>query len=272
MELKNNRDLLYDLYIRQELSMSKIASIYSVSTMTIRAWLIKNKIYIRPSTVNVYREIKKTKFSEKQKDLIIGSLLGDGSITIGKDCKNARFVERHSESQKDYLVWKRNLLKPFTKSKLNVTDPSEHVISGVSCNTQRNYMFSTISHPHLTEIRNIFYNNNRKIVPENINHMLNDFSFMVWLCDDGCFTYRKNGAIYRLDLHTESFTLEENMFLCRILQDRYNPNFRINSRMYKSGKAYYLCLSGKNYLFELVERFKKLIPYCMNYKFKNYLT
>lgn len=272
MELKNNKDLLYDLYVNKGYSMSKIASMYSLSTMTIRAWLIKNKIQTRPSTMTVYAELKDTSFSDKQNDLIIGSLLGDGSIIIGKDCKNARFVERHSESQKDYLVWKRDLLKPFTKSKLSIKEPSDHVISGVKCKTKRNYMFSTISHPCLTIFRNLFYIGNKKIVPDNISDILNDFSFAIWLCDDGSFTFRRKNSIYRLDLHTESFTLDENMLLCNVLQNEYNTKFRINSRKYKSGKAYYLCLSGKKNIYELVKRISSLIPYCMKYKFKYYLT
>ena len=272
MELKNNKKLLYDLYVTRRYSMSKIASMYNLSTMTIRSWLIKNKIKTRQSTRTVYSELKDTEFSDRQNYLLIGSLLGDGSITINKDCKNARFIERHSEQQKDYLIWKRNLLKPFTKSKISIKEASTHVISGVKCNTKRNYMFSTISHPHLTELRYKFYKDNKKIVPDNLIDSLNDFSLAVWLCDDGCFTYNSKYSIYRLDLHTESFTLEENDYLCDVLRNNYNKKFRVNNRNYKSGKAYYLCLSGKKNLFELVDKINTLIPSCMKYKFKDYLT
>ena len=95
----------------------------------------------------------------------------------------------------------------------------------------------------------------------------------VWFCDDGCFTYDNTRGIYRLDLHTESFTYKENLFICRdILSRFFNKSFRINSRVYKSGKAYYICLSGKNNLFEIVNKIKQFIPYCMLNKFKNYIT
>lgn len=272
MELKHNKDLLYDLYISNEYSMSKIAAMYGVSTMTIRAWLIKNDIKPRLSTQTVYEELKTTSLTAKQNDLIIGSLLGDGSITIGRDCKNARFIERHCEAQKEYLIWKRDLLKPFTKSKLSIKDSDSHIISGVGCKVQKSYMFSTISHPSLTDFRDLFYRDGVKVVPSNLELLLNDFSFMVWLCDDGCLTFNKKNGIYRLDLHTESFTLDENMFLCRLLQKKYNSKFRINSRKYKSGKAYYICLSGRKNLLDIVSTIKKDIPECMLNKFRYYLT
>jgi len=273
MELKYNKDLLYDLYINKELSLSKIASDYSVSSMTIRAWLIKNGISIRQSTQNIYRELKNTFFSYSQKSLIIGSVLGDGSLTQGKDCINARFCERHSESQKDYLVWKKNVLKPFTTSKLSETVGGKHEISGIKCNVQKSYMFTTITHPYLTELRNIFYPEGIKVIPKILYDWINGLVLAVWICDDGCFTYDEVRGIYRLDLHTESFTYKDNLFICRnILNKFFNKSFRLNSRMYKSEKAYYICLSGKYNLYEVVNKIKQFIPQCMLHKFKDYIT
>ena len=109
MEVKNNKELLYDLYVTQGKSLSDIAAMYSKSAMTVRSWLINNKISIRPSTQDIYKEMKATSFTQVQKSLLIGSLLGDGSINKGKDCINARFFERHGEAQHDYLVWKLNM-------------------------------------------------------------------------------------------------------------------------------------------------------------------
>lgn len=273
MELKYNKALLYDLYINKELSLSSIASNYSVSSMTVRAWLIKNGISTRPSTQTVYRELKNTSFSDSQKSLIVGSVLGDGSLTQSKDCINARFCERHCERQKDYLVWKRNAMKPFTKSKIYETKAGEHVISDVKCNVQKSYMFSTISHPYLTKLRNIFYRDGIKLIPNELYDFINGLVLAVWFCDDGCFTYDKVRGIYRLDLHTESFTYRENLFICRnILNKFFNKAFRINSRRYQSGKAYYICLSGVFNLIEVVDKIKQFIPQCMLHKFKHYIT
>jgi hypothetical protein len=241
--------------------------------MTVRAWLIKNGISTRPSTQTIYKELKTTSFSDSQKSLIIGSVLGDGSLTQSKDCVNARFCERHCETQKDYLVWKKNALKPFTKSKLCETMGGEHEISGIKCNVEKSYLFATISHPYLTRLRTIFYPDEVKIIPNILCDWINGLVLAVWICDDGCFTYDKARSIYRLDLHTESFTYKDNLFLCRdILGKFFNKSFRINNRMYKSGRAYYICLSGKSDLYEVVDKIKQFIPQCMLHKFKHYIT
>ena len=271
MELKYNKNLLYDLYINKELSLSKIASMYNVTSMTIRKWLHNNSINTRPSTRVIYNDIRKIDFTDLQKSLLVGSILGDGSVIINKDCKNAHFIERHGERQKQYLLWKKESLNPFTKSKVSFTEAGNHEISGVKCYVSRSYMFSTITHSYLTELRHIFYNGKKKIIPRNLYSMLNYLTVAIWLCDDGCFTYSTKFGVYRLDLHTESFTKEENIYLCNILSKFFNKSFRINSRIYKSGKSYYICLSGKNNLFDIVSILKPFIPDCMIYKFKDYI-
>jgi len=270
--LKDNKDLLYNLYVKQEKSLSSIAKDYSISSMTVAAWLKRVGIETRKSSVNIYKEIKNTEFSDEQKSLIIGSILGDGSITKGKDCKNARFVERHCAEQLNYLQWKNSILKPFVKSNLIKTPGGCHIISGVICTTQDSYILSTITHPYLTELYNKFYPKGKKCIPEDLNYNLTALSIAVWLCDDGCITCNPGNSTYRLDLHTESFTYNENLFLCReVLSKFFGLGFRINTRMYKSGRAYYICISGKDNLRRITSFLKPFIPSCMLHKFKYYL-
>ena len=270
--LKDNRDLLYRLYVEENLSLSDIAKEYSVSSMTVRAWLKRVGIKTRGSTVSIYKELKNTDFSDAQKQLLIGSILGDGSFTKGKACKNARFVERHCEEQLNYLQWKNDKLKPFVKSKLSKSKGGDHIISGVKCTTQDSYILSTITHPYITELYNKFYKNGKKVVPLDLFDNITALALAIWFCDEGCFTYNKKNSIYRLDIHTECFTYKENVFLCReILSKFFNLSFRVNTRTYKSGKAYYICLSGENKLKNVVTTLRPFIPGCMLYKFKAYL-
>jgi hypothetical protein len=48
----------------------------------------------------------KSKITKESRNLLIGMLLGDGTIS-----NNSVFKIAHSESQKDYLEWKINQLK-----------------------------------------------------------------------------------------------------------------------------------------------------------------
>ena len=52
-----------------------------------------------------------TPLSQDIKSMILGSLLGDGSLKIHPKYRNARFSFRHSEKQADYFFWKVNQLK-----------------------------------------------------------------------------------------------------------------------------------------------------------------
>lgn len=42
--------------------------------------------------------------------ILLGSVLGDGSVKIAKTNKNANFQEKHSIKQKEYLMWKRDVI------------------------------------------------------------------------------------------------------------------------------------------------------------------
>jgi len=46
---------------------------------------------------------------EKVKQVLLGSLLGDGRVGIYPKYKNAIFVESHSLKQKEYLLWKKKI-------------------------------------------------------------------------------------------------------------------------------------------------------------------
>jgi len=45
-----------------------------------------------------------TLLSCQTKSILLGSILGDGSLTIAKNYKNANFQEKHSIKQKEYLM------------------------------------------------------------------------------------------------------------------------------------------------------------------------
>lgn len=49
--------------------------------------------------------------SDSTKAILLGLLLGDGSLKIHKGYKNARMSFRHSIKQKEYFEWKRDMLR-----------------------------------------------------------------------------------------------------------------------------------------------------------------
>ena len=156
--------------------------------------------------------------SPRQKSLIYGTLLGDGSVYGNgrKDGKNHRLQVVHTEKQKDLVLWKYKVLKNF------VLDPPKYVPQNNS------WRFRTISHPEITKIHRLFYRNTKKILPENIKEILNDkLSLAVWFMDDGCRWVSKNRQM-GLILNTQNFSFSEVTKLVRLFNQFHGINPRIH--------------------------------------------
>lgn len=259
-------EILNSLYNNDGKSLSDIAVMFNTSTMTVLSWMRKYKIQTRLSNMSVYHELRESQFSQPQVDLIIGSILGDGSLRIPKHGKNAIFSERHCEKQKSYLEWKSDLLKPFIQSKLQFEKGGSHIISGVGCNVQNSYKISSISHSKLTEIYKLFYvGNGNKVIPNNLCDYLNDFVLTVWFMDDGSLVWKNR--YYRFDLHTENFSYNEQVIIQEALSKYFTGNILIIPRYYENGIRYYISLRDKQSLCVFLSNLSVYSPDIMKYKF-----
>ena len=54
------------------------------------------------------KRYQKVPLSDRTKEIILGTLLGDGSLKIQKKYKNARLQFRHTEKDSEYFFWKSN--------------------------------------------------------------------------------------------------------------------------------------------------------------------
>ena len=267
-----DKEVLDILYNKEKKSLAYIAVKFNTSVMTVGSWLHKYNIKTRTPFNSVYSELRQTDFNDEQKSLIVGSILGDGGLRIPKRGKNAYFFERHCEKQRMYLEWKRNLLMPFVQRKLDKEIGGSHNISGIDCTVQGYYKMTTIAHPYLTDLWKIFYKGNgNKILPDNISDYLNLFVIAVWICDDGSLVWNNIRRTYRLDIHTENFTYEENVLLSRSLSIFFKGTIKIYPRKYESGVKYHLSLRGKSALCDFCDQLKVFVPDCMKYKFNTYL-
>lgn len=265
-----DKDVLYTLYHIGNKSLSDIGVEFNTTPMTVLSWLRKYKIPIRPSNRNVFKELRNTSFSKKQIDLIVGSVLGDGCLRIPKHGKNAIFTEKHSERQREYLEWKRDILLPFCKKKFYIEELKKHVISGVRCKVSRSYKLSTISHPDLTVIRNKFYvENGVKVLPIDFENILNEFILAVWFMDDGSLVWKPR--YYRFDLHTESFDYKYQVMISRAINKFFGGKIMIIPRQHKNGERYYISLRGKDHLEDFLPTLHTIAPKCMKNKFKTTL-
>ena len=79
----------------------------------------------------------------------------------------------------------------------------------------------TISHPELTALRELFYRDRKKIIPETIESFLKDpLVIAVWFMDDGNAVIRE-AKLCGYHINSQSFTHEENILLSSILHRLY---------------------------------------------------
>jgi len=188
--------------------------------------------------------------TEDERDLIIGSLLGDASIRQRE--KNSCFRFSHSIKQKRYCEFKRDILKDFSISefrevKRKIRDSFIHAID-----------FSTKTHPIFNYYRKLFYKEDRKRVSEEILNQLNARSLAFWICDDGSYDNTQGYII----LCTNAYNLEEH----QLMKKFFNDKFRLDPTIgFRNNKYYYLRFKKEDSK-KLIEIIKPFIPFYMKYK------
>lgn len=163
--------------------------------------------------------------SKRQKEILIGTILGDGHLE--KNGCNVRLRVDHTENQKNYLEWMYLEFKDFVSS-------VPRLIKEIDKRTGKIYKrwhFSTYSLNIFNIYRNMFYKGKEKVIPENINEIIKSpLSLAVWYMDDG---YKRNDC-NALRLSTDSFQLQEQKLLQKCLKN----NFGVESKLHKKGKSW----------------------------------
>lgn len=155
------------------------------------------------------RTLKKLCLNELQKSVLIGSALGDGNLELNWSKTNYRLRIGGSEKQKDYILWKYNILKDIV-----LTEPRYSL-------STKSFHFSTISHPEITELGKIFYKSRKKVLPNKISELIkNTTAIAVWFMDDGN-AIKRDGKTYGYHFNTQSFSKKENAILAKTLQNIY---------------------------------------------------
>ncbi len=155
------------------------------------------------------RLLKKQPFSQHQRVVAVGTILGDACLATNWSKTNYRLQIRHAEAQKAYVQWKYEVFKDFVLTPPQYYPHTESV------------WFRTISHPDISGLHQLFYQNGKKVIPANITQMITDpLTIAVWFMDDGNVVVRK-GVVSGYHLNTQSFSKTENEVLVRALRNIY---------------------------------------------------
>lgn len=190
----------------------------------------------------------KSSLSCRCKELILGSILGDGSLKIYKPYKNARFSFRHSIVQKEYFMWKAGEMKEIS-SENSIWEQTDK--EGWGKNKLR---YQSLATEELSEIYRLTHYHNRLRIRRKWLNMLTPLSLCVWWLDDGSLVSDCRQGV----LCTDSFQYEQLLIIVRYFRKVWKLNPRIG-RVAKSGPR-----SGQYRLwFRSSESLKKLFEIIM---------
>jgi recombination protein RecA len=117
--------------------------------------------------------------SEFQWEALLGSLMGDGSLSPNQNGHAARFRYGHGKSQTTYAEWKASLFANINCSR--------------STNGKGAVFFDFQPLPELAELREAVYVGDRKVLSYDYLKRLTPFSLALWYMDDGGFQIRAKG-------------------------------------------------------------------------------
>ena len=179
------------------------------------------------------RKARSVPLNRIQRDLVIGSLLGDGYLM--PSTAGCCFRVSHGSQQADYVDWKFGLLGSYVRTPPRWCGGS--------------YYFRTVTHPDLSELRRLFYvDGSTKNVPMDLlERELTAFGLTVWFMDDGALDRRQ------VRINSQGFSEFENAALIRFLRAK----FGIEARLNRDKDRFRLRIGDAG-----VERFRELVePY-----------
>lgn len=190
-----------------------------------------------------------------ERNIIIGSLLGDGTLSKYGRSLNACYRENTGKSQKPYRRWKATKLRNLdfkVNSKGAIYSPS---------------------HPIYTNLYELFYPNGKKIIPEKGLKILNHpIGLACLFMDDGSLVvnnYKRSNTITlfpQISLYSQSFTMEENILIKEHIKKVFDVEFKLSKR--NDGSNYILKINKRNEVYKFIDIIKPYaeeIPY-MKYK------
>ena len=169
----------------------------------------------------------KSKITKESRNLLIGMLLGDGTIS-----NNNVFKIAHSESQKEYLEWKvkqlkeagirNNGIKSYIKTKGYTTGVPVYY-------TQLNII------PFIKVLRKVFYKEKKILGNRKLLNRLDAKGIAIWYMDDGHINIRKTKDGRPMGFYIKISTCEPKQEVQTII-DFFKEQWNINFYMFHEGK------------------------------------
>lgn len=180
----------------------------------------------------------KIEMTQEEKEILVGTLLGKGEISRG------RLHIIQDRKNHGYVRWLKNRLRPWVSEEGIKFKTSQAIIDEKS-RVQHTVGFESILHSVFVEYRISFYQDYKKLIPDNVADFMTPVSLAVWYMDNGEL---KNGAT----LWTTDFSEREEAILRMVLENKFNLETKIGVDTKKDGKSYRYISVNRDQWFALV--------------------
>jgi recombination protein RecA len=191
--------------------------------------------------------------SDQQRQLVLGGLMGDGSISPKGDHSSgpgmkSRFRFGHGPKEDEYAQWKASLLAGVPVS--------------VSPHSKGGLMVETTPLAELDVLRDAVYVGKKKLFSWDYIKELTPFALAIWYMDDGSFAVRRNdGSAGRSDICVQAMDGGTQSRLVQHLNDSFGLSCKLIDR---AGKAVIIFdRDGTEALHDLIASY---VPPSMEYK------
>lgn len=253
--------ILTKLQENSKLTILELSKIFKVSYGKMQKFIKENDIKLMSCSerLALRNKLLCTKpplpISERANQIILGSLLGDGSIF--RKPTNCILTIRHSRVQKEYAIYKYQLLsKEFPDVKYEEREHSykNGVIEGRIIKDNGFCIVRTPVNQAFNIYREEWYKD-KKEVPDSI-YQLGPLGLAIWYMDDGSIHYPTGAYFSTQGFSHKSILKLQNMML---------KNFNLHTSIHKNKNKEILYLKQKDYS-KFVEIIKEYVCPSMNYK------
>jgi ubiquinol-cytochrome c reductase cytochrome b subunit len=187
-------------------------SVGNLFCLTLLFYLVFILIEWREKPYRIYAESRIGPHDRRILEIIFGSLLGDAHAERRNHENGTRIRFKQEGSHSAYAFWLHSAI-----ANLGYTNSVPPLIRTIldSGKVRQVVRFNTWSYSSFNWIRDTWYVDGVKVIPDSLEMFFTPIAFAIWIMDDGC----KNGSGLRLA--TNCFTYAECLKLINLMHSKY---------------------------------------------------
>lgn len=220
-------------------TLKKIASQHKIRKSP-EYWQRQHQDLLRAKEEKYLTNIPAIRLSEEEQAILVGSILGDGTLSYAPRSRYAYYREHFGESQRDYREWKQKKLQRLGFKIINY-----------------NHLRGP-SHPVFSDLYTAFFKDGQKTIStDNLKLFTSPLALACLFFDDGTLviTYSRNrNKIYltpRITIYTMGFSKEENLLLAQHIAATFQVHFNLKKVPY--GKGWCLDIGKISEVYRMIE-------------------